>query len=247
MKIGRTPAIHNQFPKLLNLPKFVSIPTSITLTLIMALAIQFPSKCLANPAPISSEGKNESELRKKCESKKDASACFAIGFIELNKNDPSDRKAASRHFKMGCAVQKKKANCTKPEIKLAARKYHGKFLNSNSSNNSATVLAKSNSDATNSKLNKTGKAPIRAPRIPTSTGSSRSSAPFTPSQHSYDPAPQMQAPEPMSQPAAYIPPPPPEPMAPPMPYIPPQPPQQLYQPAPPMPMPGEVAVPEVSR
>jgi hypothetical protein len=129
---------------------------------------------------------SEVDLRKNCETKRDANACFVVGMADLRKNTPATRKLARHSLKQACAIQKHKKSCSKTEAKTVAKAYLA---------NQGRIPA--------------SKGMIKAPRISNPGARASNSAqpsyeppyndPPPPPIHSYEPVPQMAQPPPMPQ------------------------------------------------
>lgn len=72
---------------------------------------------------------SEADLRRNCEQKRDANACFEVGMSDVRKNTPASRKVARQTLKRACAIQKGKSQCSKDETKNLAKAFlatHGR-------------------------------------------------------------------------------------------------------------------------
>ena len=160
----------------------VSLPVSLSVALSVALSLLL----LLGLAP-QAHAVSEVDLRKSCEAKRDANACFEVGMSDLRKNTPATRKLARRSLKTACAIQKNKKSCTKTEAKTVAKAYLA---------NQGRIPA--------------SKSSIKAPRIANPGARVSNSPPPAyepprndpppPPVHSYEPAPQMAPLPPMPPP-----------------------------------------------
>lgn len=139
------------------------------------------------------------DLRRRCETKREAGACFDVGLAEAKKKDKASRKTAVKFLKLGCTIQTRKAKCSKNETKQVARAYLA-------TKNRVPAAAP--------------KAAIRAPKISPSRTSLQNyqpppSAPAPMNQViDYPPAPPPPEPMPLIAPQMQAPPPPTAPQGP---------------------------------